>query len=301
MVKKIKGSCFLKNVRTTSERENGLIFLQQQFIDAVLRSKKKVEVHNVDEGIIFIRDMICSKKVLILIDDIDDYEQYESLAGPFASGSVVIVTTRDQKILNRIGIQSKYIYKVNGLNAAEALELFTRHAFQNEEPNNVFLEMSKDIICHAGGLPLALVVFGSNLLKQFEEQWRWFIDKLEQQPIDNVEKNLMISFYALKSVHHLLQDIFLDIACFFIGWKREAVVKIMETCYTFGSLNIDILEKRCLLTINDDDELGMHDMLQDMGKRIAQNNFRNEPENYSRLWVSEDIFDVLKKQKVIIT
>lgn len=108
---------------------------------------------------------------------------------------------------------------------------------------------------------MALTVFGSNLLNQSEEGWSWFIHKLRQVSINDVEKKLVVSFNALKMVDPILQDIFLDIACFFVGRKIEEVVKIMETFYTFVNHNICILKKRCLLTINDRDRLGMHDLL----------------------------------------
>lgn len=146
---------------------------------------------------------------------------------------------------------------------------------------------------------MALMVFGSNLLNQSEERWRWFIDKLKRVPIDAIEKKLVVSFDALKLVDPTLQNIFLDIACFFIGRNKEEVVEIMETCYTFLNHNIDILKKRCLLTINNEGQLGMHDLLQDMGQKVARNSSPDEPGRQSRLWESENIYEVLKKDKVI--
>lgn len=110
----------------------------------------------------------------------------------------------------------------------------------------------------------------------------------------------MISFDALKLADPMLHDIFLDIACFFIGTKKEVFVKILETSYMFINRNIDILKKRCLLTFNGIGELGMHDLIQDMGRQIVRNNSPNEPGKHSRLWISEDICDVLKKHKVIL-
>lgn len=111
----------------------------------------------------------------------------------------------------------------------------------------------------------------------------------------------MITFDALKLVDPILQDIFLDIAFFYIGWKRNSVARIIETCYTFVSRNIDILKKRCLITINDEDKLPMHDLLRDMGRGIARNNSLAEPRKHNRLWVSEVIDPVLTNQKVLLT
>ncbi|XP_074353201.1 TMV resistance protein N-like isoform X2 [Apium graveolens] len=292
-----KGGCFLANVREVLETSKGLVSLQEQLINDVLKSHKKIEVNNVEEGTTFIRDRICSAKVLVTIDDIDHFKQYESLVGPFASGSVVIITTRDEEILDKIEVEPIYRYRVNQLDDVESLALFTKHAFGNAKPVSSLMVYSKDILSHAGGLPLALEVFGSNLFNQSEEGWRWFRDKLKRAPINDVTKKLMISFDALKLVDPLLQDIFIDIACFFIGCNKKDVVETLETCYTFVNHYIDILKRRCLLTINNEDELGMHDLLQEMGQKVAQNSSSDEPGRQSRLWASEDIYEVLKMDK----
>ncbi|WOG95904.1 hypothetical protein DCAR_0415233 [Daucus carota subsp. sativus] len=293
-----QGSCFLANVSEVLETAKGLVSLQEQLINDVLKNNKKIEVHNVEEGTMFIRERICSAKVLIIIDDIDNLKQYESLAGvPFASGSVVIITTRDEEILDKIEVEPRHRYRVNELDDAQSLALFTKHAFGNAKPNTSLMVYFEDILRHAGGLPLALEVFGSNLFNQSEDGWRWFRDRLKRVPIDDVAKKLMISFDALKLIDPLLQDIFVDIACFFVGCKKKDVVGILETCYTFVNHNIDVLKKKCLLTINNEDELGMHDLLQDMGQEVARNGSFNEPGKHSRLWELENIYDVLKKDK----
>ncbi|WOG86613.1 hypothetical protein DCAR_0205830 [Daucus carota subsp. sativus] len=291
--RRFQGSSFLANVREVS-RTKGLVCLQQQLIADILKCDN-INVGNIDHGIELIRARICPKKVLIVIDDLDDPKPLEYLEGSFALGSVVIITTRNEDLLDRIEVKAKY--KVNKMDKDESQQLFTQHAFRDGEISDKLMELSKVILERAGGLPLALQVFGSNLLNQTEEGWRWFIDKLNRVPIDDVEKNLMISFDALKSVDPILQDIFLDIACFYIGWRKKKVAKIMKTCYVFVNHNIDILKKRCLITISDKDELGMHDLLHDMGIGIARNNSPDEPGKHSRLWVLQDIYSMLKLHK----
>ncbi|KAL8090673.1 hypothetical protein AgCh_039925 [Apium graveolens] len=288
------GSCFLADVREASTRENGLVSLQQNLLDNVLKRKSE-KIDNVDQGIELIKARICSKKVLIVIDDLDNVIPLEFIVGPFALGSTIIITTRNEDLLDSFRVKSRY--KVNGLDDAESHQLFAQHAFNDNKIPDIFTELSQEILKHAGGLPLALKVFGSNLLNQPEGYWRWFVNKLKRVSIEDVENKLMISFQALKSVDPMLQNIYLDIACFFVGYKKKKVVNIMETRYTFVTHHIDILNKRCLLTTNDEDELGMHDLLQEMGRNIARNKSPDEPEKHSRLWVSKDICDVLKKTK----
>ncbi|KAL8089911.1 TMV resistance protein N-like [Apium graveolens] len=287
------GSSFLSNVREVS-RTKGLICLQQQLINDVLKCKN-IDIDSVDRGIELIRDRLCLIKVLIVIDDLDDPSLLDFLDGSFACGSTIIITTRNEDLLDLIKVQARY--KAVELDDDQSLELFSRHAFGVNKIPDTIRELSKEILKRAGGLPLALKVFGSNLLNQPEEEWRWFIDKLSRVPIDDIEKKLMISFDALKLVDPMLQDIFLDVACFYVGLQKEMVVDVLQTCYTFVNRNIDFLIKRCLLTINESGILGMHDLLRDMGRNIARNNSPDEPEKYSRLWVSEDIDTVLKNHK----
>nr|XP_017233191.1 PREDICTED: TMV resistance protein N-like [Daucus carota subsp. sativus] len=291
------GICFLANVREVSGTFRGLESLQQKLINNVLKSKKKFEVPDVEEGIKFIRERLCSAKVLLLIDDIDNPRQYESFIGSFASGSVVITTTRDQEILEKIEVEPKFQYRVNELDDAESLTLFTRYAFGSAKSNDTLMALSKVILHLAGGLPLALIVFGAYLSTQSLLGWKSYIEKLQRNPDNTIQQNLIVSLDTLERDDPKLKKMFLDIACFFIGRKKEVVVTIMETYYSYVDHNIDILRKRCLLTTNDDGELRMHDLLRDMGREVARNNSPDEPGKHSRLWISKDIRDVLKNDK----
>ncbi|XP_074357550.1 disease resistance protein RPV1-like isoform X1 [Apium graveolens] len=293
--KRFQGSCFLANVREVSKTDQGLVSLQKQLIGDVLK-RTNINIGNVDQGIELIRARICSRKVLIVIDDLDDPKPLEVLDGSLVSGSITIITTRNEDMLDSIKVQAKY--KVNELDEDQSCQLFAQHAFGDHKIPHKFTELTIDILKRAGGLPLALRVFGSNLLNQPEEEWRWFIDKLNRVPIDDIEKKLLISFDALKSIDPMLQNIFLDMACFYIGHNVDHMaIRIMEACYTHVHRNIDILKKRCMLTIDEYGILGMHDLLRDMGREIARNNSSDEPGKYSRLWVSEDVNTVLKNYK----
>ncbi|XP_063938664.1 TMV resistance protein N-like [Daucus carota subsp. sativus] len=295
LLRGFQGSCFLANIREVSKTVKGIVSLQQQLINDILKSKTRVKIHNVEEGTKSIREIICSAKILVLIDDIDELEQYESLVGPFASGSIVIITTRDEEILDKIEVESRY--RVNELDDAESLALFTQHAFEKAKPDNTFMVLSKDILRLAGGLPLALKVFGSYLSMRSEVGWKSYIEKLQRHPNSTIQHKLLISLDALESDDPMLKKMFLDIACFFIGRKKIEVVEILKTYYSYVEHNIDILDKRCLLTTNDRDELRMHDLLRDMGREVARNNSADEPGKHSRLWASKDICIVLKKHK----
>jgi hypothetical protein len=95
-----------------------------------------------------------------------------------------------------------------------------------------------------------------------------------------------------------VKAMFLDIACFFIGWDKEYVVEILDGRGFFPDIGIDILIQRSLLSINDENELNMHDLIRDMGREIAREVSYDHPGKRNRIWLLEDALDVLNNQTV---
>ena len=65
---------------------------------------------NVDEGITMIKARLCFKKVLLVLDDVDNSSQLEALAGDhnwFSPGSRIIITTREKHLLGH-GMDALY-------------------------------------------------------------------------------------------------------------------------------------------------------------------------------------------------
>ncbi|KAL1828127.1 hypothetical protein ACET3Z_006539 [Daucus carota] len=186
--------------------------------------------------------------------------------GPFVAGSVVIITTRDEEMLDEINVETKYRYMANVLDPAESLALFTQHAFDNGKLSRSLMVFCKDVLHLAGGLPFALQVFGSHLSSRSAGDWQDYIKNLQESPNSTIQQKLMISLDALALDDSVLKKVFLDIACFFLGSKMEEVLRIMGNRYHYLHDNICTLEKNCFLTINDRDELEMHQLLRDMAR-----------------------------------
>ncbi|KAL8158236.1 hypothetical protein AgCh_002797 [Apium graveolens] len=291
-----EGSCFLANVREASEGHDGILHLQKQLLSEILVIDN-IRVENEDRGISVLMERLYSKKVLIVLDDLNSTRQFDYLAGmwnQFAVGSRIVITTRDRHLLEKIEVNK--FYSVEILDKNESLELFSRHAFKKPFPSEDFRELSEGIVCQAGGLPLALEVLGSFLFKRSMREWRSSLNELLDIPRNEILKKLLISYQALGDGN--LQHVFLDIACFFIGNDIGMTISILNSCGFNSEYEIAILMERCLLSVNENNELMMHDLLREMGRDIARNNCpKEQPWKHSRLWSCDDICNILHNNK----
>ena len=120
---------FIANVREDS-KSRGLLHLQNQLLQDILPRRKNF-ICNVDERIHMIKDRLCFKKVLLVLDDVDDLNQLEALAGDhnwFGLGSRIIVTTRDKHLLEVHEMDA--LYEAKKLDHKEVVELFSWNAFK---------------------------------------------------------------------------------------------------------------------------------------------------------------------------
>ncbi|XP_022734181.1 TMV resistance protein N-like [Durio zibethinus] len=289
------GSSFLSDVKDISKKTNGLASIQQQLLSDIL-NLKSIRIHNVDRGINFIRERLCHRRVLIVVDDVDDSTQLNSLVGDrnwFGVGSRIIVTTRDERLLTELEVDRRH--KVKELHYEESLQLFSWHAFRRPNPKDGYLQLSKSVVDHVQGLPLALEVLGSHLFKRSQHEWESVVEKLRHIPHNEIQKKLRISFDTLDDQ---VKAIFLDIACFFIGMDKEYVMKILDGCGFFPVIGVSVLLERSLITIYQSDQtLKMHDLLRDMGREIVREESPNHIGKRSRLWFHEDVVNVLKTHK----
>lgn len=288
---KFEGSCFLLNIRKSSDQHNGLVQLQEQLLFDSLTGK--IWLADVDAGINGIKSQFCRKRVLVILDDFDQSEQIHALVGErgwFGPGSRIVITTRDEHLLTQLEVVKKYPAKE--LNHEESLQLFSWHAFREPHPVIEYVELSKVLVDYVGGVPLALEVLGSYLFRRSIPQWTSAIEKLKKIPHHQIQRQLKTSFDDLDG--DKLKDMFLDIACFFIGMDKDYVGKILDGRGFYPEIDINILRERSLLTVNSENKLQMHNLLRDMGREIIRQMDPN-PGKRSRLWLHEDVMEVLGK------
>nr|DAD42981.1 TPA_asm: hypothetical protein HUJ06_001211 [Nelumbo nucifera] len=293
-----EGSSFLGNVREVSSRQpDGLVCLQKQLISDIFMEREDTQlgIYSSDRGMMVIKERLCRKRVLVVLDDVDQPDQLRALAGEknwFGSGSKIIITARNESPFHEIKMDE--IYKAIELSKDESIELFSRFAFGERHPKQDYVHLSNSIVDYAKGIPLVLKVLGSLLCdKRSISEWTSALEKLKAIPHDEIQKTLQISFDVLDDTE---KNIFLDIACFFIGMDRKFVVSILDSCNFFATIGISVLIRRCLITI-ENEQLMMHDLLRDMGREIVRKESIGEPGKRSRLWAHEDVLNVLRNDK----
>ncbi|XP_056162381.1 disease resistance protein RPV1-like [Syzygium oleosum] len=283
---------FVANIRETSQRK-GIEYVQKQLISTARENFD--DVFNVDEGIGKIKSLFTTKNVLILLDDMDDDTHLNALVGDgtwFTAGSVIIITTRNKSILDKVGASP--MYELNELPSDLSLILFSRHAFRQDYPPSDYEVISRDIASITGGLPLALEVIGSLLCGKKKGAWEDTSKKLRKMPNKKVQETLKISYDVLDFDE---RQIFLDIACFFIGSCQQSPTYMWDACDFFPGMGIEVLSLRSLIKIDKDGTLIMHDQLRDLGREIVRLENLEEPQERSRLWIYEEALDVLDNKK----
>ena len=182
------------------------------------------------------------------------------------------------------------ICNINLLTDEEALCLFRRYAFGKEIPNQGFNEMSGQVVQYAAGLPLTIKVLGSSLRGKSELEWKDALERLKKVPEHETQVMLKISYDALENDY---KEIFLDVACILKGEQKEKAIRVLESCGFHGRIGLRVLEQKCLINISQSGSLGMHDLIEEMGKNVVRRSHPNEPNQDTRLWIEEKIEDIL--------
>ncbi|PWA51806.1 toll/interleukin-1 receptor (TIR) domain-containing protein [Artemisia annua] len=284
---RFQGHCIVDNIREESSK-SGLKKLQENILKEVL--KKEVRVQSVEQGKHMIQSRLRHSNVLILLDDVDDPKQLEALAGShkwFGDGSRIIITTRDEHVLRTRKVD--HIFHITLLSQDEGIRLFKKHAYNEEEPLKDYAILSLRVVSYADGLPLALKVLGSFLYDKDEKEWMSTLNRLKQIPESEIVEKLKISYDGLKTVE---KELFLDIACFFRGGRKDIKVETLEACGFHPQIGIKVLIQKALITIDPHGRFDMHDLVQEMGRYIVRGEHPNNPEKHSRLWKYEEIRNV---------
>ncbi|KAG7585196.1 Toll/interleukin-1 receptor homology (TIR) domain superfamily [Arabidopsis thaliana x Arabidopsis arenosa] len=280
---------FMENVKGSyrnidCDEHGSKLRLQEQLLSQIL-NQNGVKICNLD----VIYERLRYQKVLIILDDVDSLEQLDALAKEiyrFGHGSRIIVTTKDQELLQRYGINNTY--HVGFPSNEEALEIFCRYAFRRSSPHYGFEKLAIRVTELCSNLPLGLRVVGSSLRGKCEDEWEVIMNRLETSLDRDIERVLRVGY---ESLHEKDQDLFLHIAIFF-NYKDEDYVKAM-----LGEDSLDVkhglrnLVNRSLIDISTNGDIVMHKLLQQMSRQAIH---RQEPWKRHILIDAHEICDVLE-------
>ncbi|GLJ33351.1 hypothetical protein SUGI_0670920 [Cryptomeria japonica] len=276
---------FLFDVREASMRSQ-LPSLQCKLL------KDLFQYHNLsftstEEGVNYLKDSFERSpylSLLIVVDDIDHVEQLNALPVMDilnkSGNSLVIVTTRDVGVLTSAGIKVSYNLKAMGRNNGR--ELFCWHAFGQPHPFSGYENLVDSFVDLCGGLPLSLQVLGRHVHGRNEDYWSLELTKVSKMLPRDIKERLKISFDALDAEE---KQIFMDIACFFIGKSKNIAENIWEGSGLNAKHALGTLKDKCLLEeIECNNTFRMHDHLRDLGREIA-----HELRPPHRLWRTQDL------------
>ncbi|KAK1418438.1 hypothetical protein QVD17_27583 [Tagetes erecta] len=273
---------------------NGLLYLQKQLLKDILGGKNR-RIPSVCQGVFKIEEVLQTKKALILLDDIVKSSQLDALLG---SGNInkqsrIIITTMENDIGSWFRSRSRRCreYKMKLLDDHESLELLCLHAFGSKDPMEGYEELAKEVVRYCEGSPLALEVLGSSLSEDISiSYWESALKLLGKDIHHDICSVLKKSYDSLP--YDSDRELFLHIACFFVGIDMDCVVKILEPDYSAVS-RIKTLIKRCLVYVAPNNKLMMHRLLQDMGRNIVDQE-SPIPSERSRVWRNEESYDMLR-------
>ncbi|KAL1319107.1 hypothetical protein AAHE18_15G253900 [Arachis hypogaea] len=275
--------CFHENIRENSNKY-GLKHLQKTLLFELV-GENKVALMSFREGISMLKQKLQRKKILLILDDIDQQEQLDALAGNLdwiSPGSRVIITTRDTSLLSRY--EDRITYESDKLNDKDSLELLSFKALKTNKVDRSYLDILSSVVTYASGIPLALEVMGSNFLGKSIEQ------RIPNKKIQNV---LKVSFDGLEEFE---KEIFLDIACCFNGCELKDVKRILCAHHNVDSLEygLKVLVEKLLIKMDAYRGIILHALIQDMGREIVRQESPKKPGKRSRLWLLEDIVQVFE-------
>jgi energy-coupling factor transporter ATP-binding protein EcfA2 len=272
-------SSFLEDVKS-KDLNNVKKQLLHDLCDKVLCKDEDLSKEDLDR----IKQCMISKKVLVVVDDVGKMENLGALLHLLIDKDVtnvdykskILVNCRNWQIVkNHVKESAKMDMAL--LEEEQAKELFMFHAFKHaNHVTNDIKEISMEIIKACEGLPLSLEVLGCYLRDiSILEVWKDALHTLKNGQnitggFDNevLWTTLRISYDHLDKEH---QDMFLDIACFLVGFKKSTFCRVYWNGGDSPSpmLGLQNLKDRSLIKWVEDGRLYMHEQLRDMGRKIA--------------------------------
>ncbi|KAL3727046.1 hypothetical protein ACJRO7_031881 [Eucalyptus globulus] len=173
------------------------VFDRDFLIKEILKSARE-DIDKKREGELpeLLRKVLDGKKYLLVLDDLwnedrGKWSELQSLLMDGSLGSKILVTTRNQSMLEAIGTKSG-IFDLKVLPKDKSWDLFKKTVLgDGKEPLNQKLEeIGQDIVKKCAGVPLAIKTIGNLLYAKREKEWLYFKDR-EFSKIDTLNPEIM--------------------------------------------------------------------------------------------------------------
>jgi hypothetical protein len=273
--------CFLENVGGVWETNSGQLSLQEELL-FYIDGPTEIKIPTVESGTVMIKERLQHKRVLLLLDNVDKLEQLNALCRSrdwFGAGSKIIITTKNRRLLREHGVD--HIHKVKELNESESLDVLKWSAFSRAtSPRANFGELSRQLVAYSGGWPLALKELGKFLHGKDVPEWKGVLRSLQRFsiPAPRLLEALEKSFSDLSDEE---KHIFLDIACFFNSMNQNDVLQTLNRPTQSEGFQINLLEDKSFVTIDENNNLEMHVLLQAMARDIIKRDSSSKTDQVS--------------------
>ncbi|KAG2313011.1 hypothetical protein Bca52824_024568 [Brassica carinata] len=288
---------FLENIRGSYEKPCGNDYqlklrLQKNMLCQIF-NKGDIKVRHLGRA----QEMLRDKKVLIVLDEVDNWWQLEEMAkqrGWVGPGSMIIITTEDRKLLKSLGLGIDHIYEMTYPTRDDSLQIFCQYAFSQKYPDNGFESLAREVTWLAGDLPLGLRVMGSYLRGMSREEWIEALPWLRSTLDREIESTLRFSYDALRDNERTL---FLHLACLFDRFEVDSVKRYFANSSLEVNYGLEVLVQKSLISI-ENGIVHMHRLLQQMAREIVKKQSMENPAKPHFLTETNDIYDALEEDTV---
>jgi hypothetical protein len=231
-------------------------------ISVDMRSKPHEHSNMVDYKL-KLESELSRKRVFLVLDDVWKDEDFDALDLCKGEGSVTLLTTRIESILQRPCISQEHMQT---LSPEDSWSLFRVHAFGTSSSVPHRLESSaKSMAKECGGLPLALKVIGAAMFGKTsdEREWKPLLKKLNESRMQErtmksqLYEHLKLGYDVLKEDDPRLEDCFTYFAAFPEDYKVE--FQVLLWCW--------IGEGLVPGHVGDDPEIDAYDLLMKLRRR----------------------------------
>ncbi|KAJ1692194.1 hypothetical protein LUZ63_008892 [Rhynchospora breviuscula] len=176
--------------------EFSINYLLKTIIDLTTQGDCNVPIDNRELLKRRVHQILGGKRYLLVLDDVwnenaDEWERLKSLLHCGDSGSVVIVTTRSNRVASIMGTVESY--SLGCLGEGDSWDLFCKKAFnRGVKKSQQVLEIGKKIVQNCGGLPLAINTLSSLMSDKHEvREWLAVYEESRIWETKSVDNNVL--------------------------------------------------------------------------------------------------------------